>query len=111
VHRLDAAKLVRLAVDAAPAGSVLHAVDEQGIPTRDIAEAIGRSLGVPAQSIPGAQVTEHFGWIGGFFGMDSAASNTLTRELLDWTPAHPGLIADLDAGLYVEAAPHSTAGR
>ncbi|MEO8889864.1 MAG: SDR family oxidoreductase [Jatrophihabitantaceae bacterium] len=110
VHRLDAAQLVRLAVESAPAGSVLHAVDEPGLPTRDIAEAIGRSIGVPAQSIPAARAAEHFGWIGGFFGMDSAASNTLTRELFGWTPTHPGLLADLDAGRYIESSPHSTAG-
>ncbi|MDP9116010.1 MAG: SDR family oxidoreductase [Actinomycetota bacterium] len=110
VHRLDAAALVRLAVDAAPAGSVLHAVDEQGVPTRDIAEAIGRSLGVAAQSIPTARVAEHFGWIGGFFAMDAAASNAATRALLGWTPTRPGLLDDLNAGLYAGESPHSTAG-
>ncbi|UQX88690.1 SDR family oxidoreductase [Jatrophihabitans telluris] len=110
VHRLDAATLVQLAVDSAPAGSVLHAVDEEGIATRDIAEAIGRSLGVPAQSVAADRAAEHFGWIGGFFGMDSAASSIRTRELLGWVPAHPGLVDDLDAGRYRDAAPHSTAG-
>ena len=110
VHRLDAANLVQLAVTSAPARSVLHAVAETGVPTRDIAEAIGRSLGVPARSIPAAQAAAHFGWIGGFFGMDAAASNDLTRELMTWNPTHPGLLDDLDAGRYVDAAPHSTAG-
>lgn len=110
VHRLDAAELVQLAVTGAPAGSVLHAVDEQGVPTRDIAEAIGRSIGVPAQSVPAARAAEHFGWIGGFFGMDSAVSSTVTRELTRWTPTHPGLLDDLEAGLYVDASPHSKAG-
>jgi nucleoside-diphosphate-sugar epimerase len=110
VHRLDAATLVRLAVESAPAGSVLHAVDEQGIPTREIAAAIGRSIDVPARSLPAAQAAEHFGWIGGFFGMDSAASSALTRELLGWTPTQPGLLADLDAGSYARVAPHSMAG-
>ena len=110
VHRLDAATLVRLAVESVPAGSVLHAVDEPGVATRDIAEAIGRSVGVPARSIPAAQAAEHFGWIGAFFAMDVAASNALTRELTGWTPTHPGLLADLDAGSYREATPHSAAG-
>jgi nucleoside-diphosphate-sugar epimerase len=109
VHRLDAAALVRLAVDSAPAGSVLHAVDEQGIPTREIAAAIGRSIDVPTQSIPAADAAEHFGWIGAFFALDAAVSSTLTRELLGWTPTHPGLLADLDAGRYADGVPHSTA--
>ncbi|MGZ8649398.1 MAG: SDR family oxidoreductase [Solirubrobacteraceae bacterium] len=110
VHRLDAAALVRLAVESAPAGTVLHAVDEQGIPTREIAAAIGRSLDVPTQSLPATDAQAHFGWIGPFFGMDAAASNTLTRELLGWTPIHPGLLADLDAGRYADAVANSTAG-
>jgi nucleoside-diphosphate-sugar epimerase len=110
VHRLDAANLVQLAVTSAPARSVLHAVAETGVPTRDIAASIGRSLGVPVQSIPAADAPKHFGWIGAFFGMDSAASNDLTRELMAWTPTHPGLLDDLDAGLYVDAAPQSSAG-
>ena len=100
VHRLDGAALVRLAVESAPAGTVLHAAAEPGIPTREIAEAIGRSAGVPAESVPAAQAAEHFGWIGGFFGMDMVASSDLTRELLGWAPTHPGLLADLEAGSY-----------
>ena len=110
VHRLDAGVLVRLATESAPAGTVVHAVAEEGIATREIAEAIGRSLGVPARSVPASAAAEHFGWIGMFFGMDSAASNTATRELTGWAPTQPGLLADLDAGHYVDAAPHSTAG-
>jgi nucleoside-diphosphate-sugar epimerase len=110
VHRLDAAALVRLAVESAPAGSVLHAVDEQGIPTRDIATAIGGSIDVPTQSLPAERAAEHFGWLGPFFGIDCEASNTLTRELLGWTPTHPGLLDDLEAGRYAEAIPHSMAG-
>lgn len=100
VHRLDAAHLVRLAFDAAPAGSVLHAVAEEGVPTREIAEAIGRSLGVPARSIPADRAAEHFGWIGRFFAMDLPASSELTRSTYDWRPTHPTLIEDLDAGHY-----------
>jgi len=100
VHRLDAGRLVGLAVQNAPAGSVLHAVAEEGVPTRDIAEAIGRGLDVPVVSVPAGQAADHFSWLGGFFGADAPASNTLTRELLGWEPEHRGLIADLDAGHY-----------
>jgi len=100
VHRLDAAHLVRLALEGAPAGSVVHAVGEEGVPTRQIAEAIGRGLGVPAVSIDPAEVESHFGWIGRFFALDIPASSALTRELLGWEPTHPGLLEDLDAGYY-----------
>ncbi|MCW2857019.1 MAG: NAD-dependent epimerase/dehydratase [Marmoricola sp.] len=100
VHRDDAAWLVRLAIDHAPAGSVLHAVGETGVPTRAIAEAIGRGLDLPVVSVPAENAVEHFDWIGMFFGTDATASNDLTRELLGWDPAGPGLIEDLDAGSY-----------
>lgn len=100
VHRLDAADLLRRAIEQAPAGSVLHAVAEEGIATREIAEAIGRSLGVPAASLDPTDAAEHFGWIGMFFAADLPASNARTRELFDWTPVQQGLIADLDAGYY-----------
>jgi nucleoside-diphosphate-sugar epimerase len=102
VHRLDAGNLVRLAVENAPAGSVLHGVAEEGVPTRVIAEAIGRGLGVPVVSIPAAQAIDHFSWLGRFFGADAPASNTLTRELLGWQPTHPGLVDDLEHGYYYE---------
>jgi nucleoside-diphosphate-sugar epimerase len=100
VHLLDAARLVRLAVEDAPAGSVVHAVAEEGVPTRKIAEAIGRGLDLPVSSVPADRAGEHFGWIAGFFGMDAPASNALTRQRMGWEPAHAGLIADLDAGYY-----------
>jgi nucleoside-diphosphate-sugar epimerase len=100
VHRLDAANLVRLAVQDAPAGSVLHATAEEGVPTREIAEAIGRGLDVPVVSISADQADEHFTWLGRFFGADAPASNTLTRTLLGWQPTQPGLIEDLDKGHY-----------
>lgn len=100
VHVLDAAHLVRLALEAAPAGSVVHAVGEEGIATRDIAETIGRGLGIPSASIDPEQAAEHFGWIGRFFALDTPASSALTRELLGWTPTHPGLLDDLAAGYY-----------
>jgi nucleoside-diphosphate-sugar epimerase len=100
VHRLDAANVDRRAVDTAPAGAVLHAVAEDGIPTRTIAEAIGRGLGLPVVSVAAERAGEHFGWIGRFFGADAQASSVITRDLLDWNPVHPGLLADLDAGYY-----------
>ena len=100
VHRQDAATLFRLAVEKAPAGSVLHGIAEEAVTGREIAEAIGRGLGVPAASEP----PEHFGWIGPLFAMDSPASNELTRELLGWEPVGPGLITDLDAGHYFNQA-------
>lgn len=100
VHRLDAARLFRLAVEKAPAGAVLHGVAEEGVALRDIAEVIGRHLDVPPASVAPEAAAEHFAWLSGFIGLDSPASNTLTRELLDWQPTHPGLLEDLDKGHY-----------
>jgi nucleoside-diphosphate-sugar epimerase len=100
VHVSDAARLVALGLEKAPAGARLHAVAEEGVPTRDIAEAIGRALGLPAASIAPDDVPGHFGWIGTFFGMDLAATSTATRELLGWAPTGPTLIEDLASGAY-----------
>jgi nucleoside-diphosphate-sugar epimerase len=100
VHVSDAARLVTLGLAKAPAGTRLHAVAEEGVPTREIAEAIGRSLGLPVASIAPDDVQGHFGWIGMFFGMDLTATSALTRELLGWTPVGPTLIEDIDAGGY-----------
>ncbi len=103
VHRLDAGKLVSLAVQHAPAGSVLHATAEEGVSTRAIAEAIGRGLRLPVVSVPAEQAIDHFSWLGRFFGSDAPASNTITRRLMGWEPTHPGLIADLGQGHYFQA--------
>lgn len=100
VHRIDAAHLVRLALDKAPAGSVVHAVGEEGIPTRTIAEVIGRHLGVPVAVIPPEEAAAHFGWIGAFFALDAPTSSAFTQDMLGWSPTHPGLLADLEAGYY-----------
>jgi nucleoside-diphosphate-sugar epimerase len=100
VHVLDAARLVRLAVDDAPAGAIVHAVAEEGVPTREIAEAIGRGLDLPVESVPAERAEEHFGWMARFFGADLPASSALTRQRMGWEPEHPGIIADLDAGYY-----------
>jgi nucleoside-diphosphate-sugar epimerase len=103
VHRLDVGRLVALATANAPAGTVLHATAEDGVPARAIAEAIGRGLNVPVTSIPVDEAGEHFGWIAAFFAADSPASSAGTRALLGWAPDQPGLIADLDAGHYFRA--------
>lgn len=102
VHRLDAAQLFRLAVEQATPGSTLHGVAEEGVATRDIAEAIGRHLDIPVASISPEDAGEHFGFLGGLLALDSPASNTLTHEELGWQPTHPGLIEDLDQGHYFQ---------
>ena len=104
VHRLDAARLFRLALEAAPAGSVLHGVAEEGVAVRAIAEVIGRELDLPATSIAPEEAGEHFGWLAGFVALDVRASNRLTRERLGWPPTHPGLIDDLEQGHYFREA-------
>jgi nucleoside-diphosphate-sugar epimerase len=103
VHRLDAAQLCRLAVDNAPAGTTLHAVADEGVPVREIAEVIGRHLNVPVVSIPAEDASEHFTWLGGFIGLDSPASSAITRSQFGWQPTHPGLIEDLEQGHYFKA--------
>lgn len=102
VHRRDAARLFRLALEKAPAGSALHAVGDEGLPTRDIAEVIARHLDLPLVSIDPQDAAEHFGWLAPLFALDSPASNALTRELLGWAPTHPGLIENLDQGHYFD---------
>ena len=100
VHRSDAARLVALGLAKAPAGARLHAVAEDGVPSRVIAAAIGRAFGLPVAPIAPEDVQGHFGWIGTFFSMDLAATSTKTRELVGWEPAGPTLIDDIDAGAY-----------
>jgi nucleoside-diphosphate-sugar epimerase len=100
VHTRDAARLFRLALESAPAGSRLHGVAEEGVPFRELAEAIARHLGVPAVSIPPQEAAAHFGFLAGFVGADNPASSTLTRQWLGWDTVHPGLIADVDEGHY-----------
>ncbi|MBO0916574.1 3-beta hydroxysteroid dehydrogenase, partial [Streptomyces laculatispora] len=102
VARSDAARLFRLALEQAPAGSALHAIADEGVPIRAVAEVIGRHLAVPVVAVPVDGADEHFGWLGGFLGMDGPASSALTRELLGWQPAGPGLLEDLDKGHYFD---------
>jgi nucleoside-diphosphate-sugar epimerase len=100
VHTLDAARLYRLALEDAPAGSRLHAVADEGIPFRDIAAAIGRATGVPTASISASEAGERFAFLGAFVGVDNPASSEVTRKLLGWRPDHQGLIEDLEQGHY-----------
>ncbi|GAA4600424.1 nucleoside-diphosphate-sugar epimerase [Actinoplanes octamycinicus] len=100
VHVRDAAELIRLAIEDAPAGSVLHATAEEGVPARVIAEAIGAGLGLPVASVPADRIDEHFGWIGRLFALDAPASSAATRRLLGWKPTRPTLLDDLAAGHY-----------
>ena len=101
VHVLDAATLFRLAVESAPAGSVLHGAGDEGVPTREIAEVIGARLGLPTVSVAaGEDAQEHLGWMAPFFSMDVRASHAVTTELLGWEPTRPGLLADLETGSY-----------
>jgi nucleoside-diphosphate-sugar epimerase len=98
-HTLDVAALYRLALEKAPAGAQLSAATEDGLPVREIAEAIGRHLGIRAVSIPAEEAGAHFKGFP-FITLDSPMPNAETRRLLGWEPTHPGLIADLDEGHY-----------
>ena len=104
VQRADAAAMVRLALEKAPAGSRVHAVAEEGIPTREIAGAIGAYLGVPVDAVAPEDVEERFGWLARFFGMEVSASSERTRALLGWEPAGPTLLEDIAAGAYAAVA-------
>ena len=103
MHRLDAARLFRLALETAPAGAVLHGVADQGVPVRAHREVIGRHLDLPVVAISHEGAGEHFGWLAGFLGADVPATSTLTRELVGWQPTHRGLIDDLDRGHYFQS--------
>ena len=104
VHRLDAARLFRLALESAPAGARLHAVGDEAVPFRDIAEVIGRHLSLPVTGISRAEADAHFGGFVLFASMDVPASSVITQQRYGWRPAQPGLIADLDAGHYFNEA-------
>ncbi|MFD0022941.1 SDR family oxidoreductase [Streptomyces sp. NPDC058382] len=103
VHRDDAARLIRLGMEQAPAGTRLHAVAEEAVTTKAIAEAIGRSLGLPVAKVAPQDAAAHFGFVGGFFASTMSASSKATRQLLPWEPAGPSLLADIDAGAYTAA--------
>lgn len=94
-HVLDVARLYRLAIEKCKPGARYHAVAEEGIRVRDIAEVIGAGLGVPVTSISPSDAGDHFGWLAGFVGMDLLASSAWTREVLEWLPSGPSLLDDL----------------
>jgi nucleoside-diphosphate-sugar epimerase len=104
VHRLDAAHLYRLVLEKGTAGASYHGVADEGVPTREIAAAIGRGLNVRVVSKSREEAADHFGWIAHFFGIDAPASSALTQKRLGWRPVQPGLIADLNAEHYFERA-------
>lgn len=102
VHRLDAARLFRLALEHGAPGSRFHAVAEEGIAMREIAETIGAALNMPVKSIAVAEAQAHFEWLAPFVGIDNPTSSAITRETLDWHPTGPGLLSDMrDNGYFV----------
>ena len=100
VHRIDAARLYRLALEQGVENGPYHAVADEGVPFKAIAEAIGRRLGVPVVSKTREEAPTHFGWIAGFAAMDLPASSARTQSALGWQPEQPGLLADLDQDNY-----------
>jgi nucleoside-diphosphate-sugar epimerase len=105
VHRSDAARLVRLGLENAPAGTILHAVAEQGVPVRQIAEALADRLGVPAKSAPAEQIADEIPFIGRYLAGDFPATSTKTRDLFGWEPLGPTLLDDIAAGHYDQPGP------
>jgi len=102
VHRLDAARVYRLALEHGGAAPRYHAVAEEGVPFKIIAEVIGRHLDVPVVSKSPDEAANHFGWFAMFAAMDVPATSAQTRAQLDWAPNQPGLIADIDQPAYFE---------
>ncbi len=102
-HVLDTARLYRLAIEKAEPGARYHAVAEEGVSARDIAEVIGRGLNVPIASLTPEEAAGHFGWLAMFAGLDIVASSAQTQQRLGWRPTGPGLIADLELTRYFEA--------
>lgn len=103
VHRLDAARLFRLALEKAKPGTRLHAVAEEGIPMRSLAEAIGQGLGVPARALPSDEVAAHFAWMSHFITLDNPTSSALTRGSMAWSPREAGLLDDMKKSGYFAA--------
>ncbi len=100
VHRSDAARMIRLGLEKAPVGALLHAVGEGSVSSKQIAEAIGHGLDLPVTSIAPEDAHDRFGFLGTFFAMDLSSSSALTQELLGWTPTGPTLLEDLASGSY-----------
>jgi nucleoside-diphosphate-sugar epimerase len=112
VHRFDAATLFRLALEKAPAGSVLHGVAEPGVTLRSIAETIARALDLPTVSLTPDEAAAHFAssFMAAVYGHDAPASSSCTRELLGWSPTHSTLLDDLEHGDYLTAGPSGVRG-
>ena len=102
VHRLDAARLYRLALENAKPGMRFHGVAEEAIEFKAIAELIGKQLNIPVVSIAPEKAAEHFGWFAGFAGIDCPASSKLTQERVNWHPEQQSLLADLEQGVYTK---------
>jgi nucleoside-diphosphate-sugar epimerase len=100
VHRLDAARLFRLALEKAAPGTRLHGVAEEGVPMRAIAEVIGERLGVPVRSLAEDEAQAHFDWFARFVAIDNPTSSALTREALGWSPKESGLLMDMKESGY-----------
>ena len=103
VHVLDTARLYRLVLEKGDAGARYHAVAEEGVSMREIADAIGRGLKVPVVTKSPEEAAGHFGWLAFFLAFDSPASSAQTQQRLGWRPTQPGLISDLDHARYSEA--------
>lgn len=110
MHRLDAARVFRLALEQGEAGSRYHAIGDEGIALRDLAGVIGRKLALPTASKSPEEAPAHFGFLAMFIGLDAPASGALTRERLGWTPMHRGLLADLEDGRYFDGGASKFAG-
>jgi nucleoside-diphosphate-sugar epimerase len=100
VHRFDAARLYRLALERNAEHAVYHAVADEGVPFREIAGVIGKHLNLPVVSVSGDGVDAHFGWFARFAQIDAPASSAKTRQTLGWNPTEPGLLADLNASYF-----------
>ncbi len=107
VHRLDAARLYRLALEKAAPGTRLHAIAEEGVPMRQIAEAIGEGLGLPVRSLTPDEASEYYGWMAMFAGSDAPVSSAITRETMGWTPQGPDLLTDMKENGYFDASQSS----
>ncbi|WP_046247175.1 SDR family oxidoreductase [Hymenobacter terrenus] len=102
VHRLDAARLFRLALEQGTAGARYHGIADEGVAVRDLAGVIGRRLNLPVVAKSPEEAADHFGWLADFLGIDCPASSALTQQQLGWHPSQPTLLADLEQGRYFE---------
>jgi nucleoside-diphosphate-sugar epimerase len=110
VHRLDAARLYRLAIEKGSTGSRYHGVADEGVVLRDIARVIGRHLNLPIVSKSPDEAAGHFGWMSHFVSIDCPASSVETQQQLGWRPTHPSLIADIGRRLYFEVGTDAATG-